>query len=267
MLEVPGNPNEIKLVNNAMSNASRRKIMTFLASGDKSVDEIGAEVGKSMLDFHLKLLQQANLIELTDNTVKLSEYGKNFLKEKEEKNAEPAGLSQAKPVEVVEIRQLIPCIADSSKFRVIANVSPSLGNTLKVFEPLFPRGRYSEKINALIIQRGEIITTIYGSGKVALTMIKSEGEAKEALYNLQNTINEAIAKGVAPAPREKVRVEPMEIFKYLPQTNCGKCGEQGCYTFAIKLMSGEVSLDICTPLKEPEYAINLEQLQVLSAYI
>jgi hypothetical protein len=38
---MPGNPNEIKLVNNAMSNASRRKIMTFLASGDKNVDEIG----------------------------------------------------------------------------------------------------------------------------------------------------------------------------------------------------------------------------------
>ncbi|MDQ1252505.1 MAG: hypothetical protein QG646_1626, partial [Euryarchaeota archaeon] len=116
-------------------------------------------------------------------------------------------------------------------------------------------------------QRGEVITTIYGTGKVTLTMIKSESEAKEALDNLRSTINEAIAKGVAPAPREKVRVEPMEIYKYLPQTNCGKCGEQSCYTFAIKIMSGEVSLDKCTPIKEPEYAVNLEQLQVLTAYI
>jgi len=45
-------------------------------------------------------------------------------------------------------------------------------------------------------------------------------------------------KGVVPAPREKVRVELMDIYKYLPQTNCGKCGEQGCYSFAIKLMAG-----------------------------
>ena len=146
-------------------------------------------------------------------------------------------------------------------------MAPSLGGTLKIFEPLFPRGRYSDKINALIIQRGEVITTIYGTGKVTLTMIKSESEAKEALDNLRSTINEAIAKGVAPAPREKVRVEPMEIYKYLPKTNCGECGEQSCYTFAIKLMSGEVSLDKCAPLKEPEYAINQEQLQVLTAYI
>ncbi len=265
---MPGNPNEIKLVNNAMSNATRRKIMNFLSIGDKSTEEIGGEVGKTMLDFHLKLLQQASLIEIEEGTVKLSEYGKNFLKEKEDKGTDKtADLSQAKPIEITEVKQLLPCIADSSKFRVIANIAPPLGGTLKVLEPLFPRGKYSDKIGALIIQKGEIITTIYGTGKVTMTMIKSEGEAKESLQNFKNTINEALAKGVVPAPHEKVRVEPMEIYKYLPQTNCGKCGEQSCYTLAIKLMGGEVTLDKCTPLKEPEYATNLEQLQVLCAYI
>jgi ArsR family metal-binding transcriptional regulator len=265
---MPGNPNEIKLVNNAMSNAIRRKIMNFLVDGDKSTEEIGEAAGKTMLDFHLKLLQQANLIELEEGTVRLSEYGRNFLKGKEEKNVEKnTDLSKTKPVEVTEVRQLLPCIADSSKFRVIANMAPPLGGALKVLEPLFPRGRHSDKINALIMQKGEVITTVYGTGKVTMTMIKSEDEAKEALENLRNTINDAIAKGVAPAPREKVRVEPMELYKYLPQTNCGKCDEQSCYTFAIKLMSGETSLDKCTPLKEPEYATNQEHLQVLSAYI
>ena len=280
---MPGNPNEIKLVNNAMANATRRKIMNFLSSGDKSIEEIGEEVGKTMLDFHLKLLQQASLIKLGEETASLSEYGRNFLKGKDDKNADKSAdlsqakpveivevrqlLSQAKPVEIVEVRQLLPCIADSSKFRVIANIAPPLGGTLKVLEPLFPRGRYSEKINALVVQKGEIITTVYGSGKVTMTMIKTEDEAKEALENLRNIISEAIAKGVAPAPREKIKVEPMELYKYLPQTNCGKCGEQSCYTFAIKLMSGETSLDMCTPLNEPKYATNQEHLQVLTAYI
>lgn len=265
---MPGNPNEIKLVNNAMANAIRRKIMNFLADGDKNTEEIGGEVGKAMLDFHLKVLQQASLIELEDGNVRLSEYGKNFLKDKAEKSTEKiADLSQAKPVEITEIRQLLPCIADSSKFRVIANIAPPIGGALKVLEPIFPRGRYSDRINALIMQKGEVITTVYGNGKVTMTMIKSEGEAREALENLRSAINEAIAKGISPVPREKIRVEPMEIYKYLPQTNCGKCGEQGCYTFGIKLMSSEVTLDTCTPLKEPENAISLEQLQVLTAYI
>jgi ArsR family metal-binding transcriptional regulator len=146
-------------------------------------------------------------------------------------------------------------------------MAPPLGGVLKVLEPIFSRGRYSDGIGALIIQQNEVITTIYGTGKVTMTMIKSEEEARDRLENLKSTLNEAIAKGVAPAPREKIRVEPMEIYKYLPQTNCGKCSEQSCYTFAIKLMGGEVTLDKCTPLKEPGYSTNFEHLQVLSAYI
>ncbi len=265
---MPGNPNEIKLVNNAMSNVTRRKIMNFLSAGDKSAEEIGGEVGKTMLDFHLKLLQQASLIEIEEGTVRLSEYGRNFLKEKEEKGADKtADISQAKPIEITEVRQLLPCIADSSKFRVIANIAPPPGGTLKVLEPLFPRGKYSDKIGALIIQKGEIITTIYGSGKVSIRMVKNENEAKEELERLKSIINEAIAKGEAPAPREKVKVNLMEIYKHLPQTNCGRCGEQGCYSFAIKLMARQAALELCTPLKEPEYANNQEHLVVLVNYI
>lgn len=125
MVKIPGNPNEIKLVNNAMYNVTRRKVMNFLADGDKNTEEIDEAVGKAMLEFHIKVLQQASLIELKGDTVRLSEYGKNFLKDKAEKDAEKiVDLSKVKPVEIVEVRQLLPCIADSSKFRVIANMTP-----------------------------------------------------------------------------------------------------------------------------------------------
>jgi len=138
----------------------------------------------------------------------------------------------------------------------------------EVFKVILRESSENEALQAVVaMQKGEVITTVYGTGKVTMTMVKNEDEAKKALENLRSTINEAIAKGVAPAPREKVRIEPMELYKYLPQTNCGKCGEQSCYTFAIKLMGGEVTLDKCSPLKESSYITNFEHLQVLSAYI
>ena len=263
-----GNANKTKLVNFAMANKARRKIINFLANCDRGIEEIGGITGKETLDFHLKILQEAGLIELEERIVKLSEYGNNFLKgQKENATEEIKDLSQAKPVEIAEIRQLLPCIADSSKFRVIANMTPPLGGILKILEPIFPRGNYSDIKDSLIVKRGEIITTIFGSGKVSMRMIKNEDEAREELENLRNTINEAILKGVVPAPREKIRVELMDIYKYLPQTNCGKCDEQGCYSFAIKLMAGQVTLEKCTPLKEPKYAYNEEQLQFLAVYV
>lgn len=263
-----GNPNETKLVNFAMANGTRRKIINLLANGCKSIGEIGEVIGKTTLDFHLNILQQAGLVELEEGTVKLSEYGKKFLKNKTGKSEEKTvDFSQAKPVEIAEIRQLSPCIVDPSKLRASANMLPPLGGVLKLLEPLFPRSNYSDRKDSLIIQNGEIITTIYGSGKVSVRMIESEDEAKEELKSLKNAINEAIRKGVAPAPREKVRVNLIEIYKHLPQTNCRKCGEQGCYSFAIKLMARQVALDRCTLLKEPEYASNQEHLQILTAYI
>ena len=58
---------------------------------------------------------------------------------KQKKIEKITDISQAKPVEITEIRQLLPCIADPSKLRVIANMSPPLGGTLKILEPLLLR--------------------------------------------------------------------------------------------------------------------------------
>jgi ArsR family metal-binding transcriptional regulator len=253
-----------------MANKARRKIINFLANGDRGIEEIKETVGvgKKNLDFHLKILQDAGLIELEEETAKISKYGRNFLKGKKEIGIEEVkDLSQAKPVEIAEVRQLLPCIADPSKFRVIANMAPPLGGILKVLEPIFPRANYSDIKSSLIVKKGEIITTIYGNGKVVMRMVESEDEAKEELENLKNIVNEAIKKGITPPQREKIKVELIDIYKCLPQTNCGKCGEQGCYSFGIRLMAGQVSLEKCTLLKEPDYATNQERLQFLSVYI
>ncbi len=263
-----GSPADVKLVSNAMANATRRKIMAMLVENNRNKEEIEKAVGASMLDYHLQMLQQAGLIDLKDGTAVLTEFGKNFMESKAEKPAEvKKDLTGTKPIEIAEIRQLLPCIADKTRFRIIAKFSPPLGGALKLLEPLFPRARYSEKIGALIIQRGTILITIYSSGNVTMTMIKSEAEAKETLEGLKNTINEAIVKGVTPVPREKVKVDHMEIYEYLPKTDCKICGEQSCYSFAIRLIGRETTLDKCTPLLETKYATNIEHLRALMEYL
>jgi ArsR family metal-binding transcriptional regulator len=263
-----GSPAEVKLVSNAMANITRRKIMAMLVENDRTKEEIEKAVGTTMLDYHLQMLQQAGLVNLKDGTVVLTDFGKNFMESKAEKPAEvKKDLTGTKPIEIAEIRQLLPCIADKTRFRIIAKFSPPLGGALKLLEPLFPRARYSEKIGALIIQRGTILITIYSSGNVTMTMIKSEAEAKETLEDLKNTINEAIVKGVTPVPREKVKVDHMEIYEYLPKTDCKICGEQSCYSFAIRLIGRETTLDKCTPLLETKYTTNIEHLRALMEYL
>lgn len=263
-----GSPAEVKLVSNAMANATRRKIMAMLVEGDRKREEIEKAAGASMLDYHLQVLQQAGLADLREGMVAITDYGKNFMESKAEKPADVRNdLAGTKPIEIAEVRQLLPCIADRTKFRIIARVEPPLGGALKLMEPLFPRARYSEKIGALIIQRGNILITAYSSGNITMTMISSEDEAKRTLEDLVRTINEAIARGVTPVPREKIKIDHAEIYEYLPKTNCMVCGDQSCYAFAIRLMGKETALDKCTPLLEPRYATNLEHLRVLLEYL
>ena len=263
-----GGQADVKLVSNAMANATRRKIMAMIVDGNRTEEEISKSVGPSMLDYHLQMLQQAGLAEIKDGNVGITDFGKNFMESKSEKPAETKrDLAGTMPVEIVEVRQLLPCIADTTKFRIIARISPPLGGALKLLEPLFPRARYSEKIGALIIQKGNMLITIYGTGNITMTMIKSEQEAKDLLDELKKTINEAISKGVTPVPREKVKVDHAEIYQYLPKTDCRICGEQSCYSFAIRLVGRETTLDKCTPLLDAKYRTNLEHIRALLEYL
>ena len=42
----------------------------------------------------------------------------------------------------------------------------------------------------------------------------------------------------------------MDLYKYLPKTNCKKCGQPTCMAFALALLQGKVKVDDCTPLVE-----------------
>ncbi|MCX6677892.1 MAG: ArsR family transcriptional regulator [Methanothrix sp.] len=263
-----GGQADVKLVSNAMANAARRKIMAMLVESNRTKEEVGKVIGQSMLDYHLQMLEQAGLIGIKEDALVLTDFGKSFMETKAEKPAEARkDLSGTPPLQITEVRQLLPCIADVSKFRIIARMEPNLGGALKLLEPLFPRGRYSDKIGALIIQKGNVLITLYSTGNVTMTMIGSEAEARAVLESLKETINKAIAGGVTPVAREKVKVDHAEIYKYLPRTDCKICGEQSCYAFAIRLVGGETALEKCTPLLEPKFATSLETLRALREYL
>jgi ArsR family metal-binding transcriptional regulator len=259
---------DVKLVSNAMANATRRKIMAMLVEKERTRAEVEQAAGASMLDYHLQMLQQAGLADIKDEVITLTDFGKNFMETKAEKPAQAKkDLSGTAPLQITEVRQLLPCIADVSKFRIIARLEPQLGGALKLLEPLFPRARYSERIGALIIQKGNVLITLYTNGSVTMTMISREAEARAVLEGLKETINKAISSGVTPVPREKVKVDHAEVYKYLPKTDCKICGEQSCYAFAIRLVGGETTLEKCTPLLETKFTTSLETLRALREYL
>ncbi|MBA2858054.1 acetyl-CoA decarbonylase/synthase complex subunit gamma [Methanococcus maripaludis] len=50
-----------------------------------------------------------------------------------------------------------------------------------------------------------------------------------------------------------MKVTAMDIYKLLPKTNCGKCGEASCMAFAAKLSQKEAELSACPQLKGADF--------------
>ncbi|MCK4370037.1 MAG: 4Fe-4S binding protein, partial [Candidatus Lokiarchaeota archaeon] len=55
----------------------------------------------------------------------------------------------------------------------------------------------------------------------------------------------------------------MELYKFLPKTNCKKCNPKTCMAFALALLQGKVKVDDCPPLLEPKYKKDFEALKEL----
>jgi len=63
---------------------------------------------------------------------------------------------------------------------------------------------------------------------------------------------------------------PLEVYKFLPQTNCGECGYDTCMSFAAHIIDRAVKPTDCPPLvkeseKDPKLKKKLEELIKLTS--
>jgi acetyl-CoA decarbonylase/synthase complex subunit gamma len=71
---------------------------------------------------------------------------------------------------------------------------------------------------------------------------------------------------MAGKARKSIReLSPIDVYRHLPGTNCGDCGDQNCMAFATRVVNGEILLDACLPLRTPSYAAAFRELSDLLA--
>lgn len=119
------------------------------------------------------------------------------------------------------------------------------------------KATYFRDWNAVTIKAFNKLIGVYGSGKV--TFCASGDEEVEKILDyvksmVESASSEIVEKG---APRiEEVeswsRLTPLDLYRWLPKTNCRECGEDTCIALAAKVLSGERLLKECKPLLKPE---------------
>jgi len=69
-----------------------------------------------------------------------------------------------------------------------------------------------------------------------------------------------------PKRKKSIReISPIDVYKSLPKTNCGECGEANCMAFATRLVNGELVLTDCPPILTDANSKSYAELSILLA--
>jgi ArsR family metal-binding transcriptional regulator len=167
----------------------------------------------------------------------------------------------------INITERVPCLLEPRKFQITAQADKPLNEIVPVLYLAIPHSQYAKAFGSITFLLDGKLVTVYSSGRINLGCVLREEIALKLLEKLKALLDKAFEyyeKHGSPDPKLidiKQRLSPLEIYKHLPQTNCKECGEQGCFSFAVKLTNGEKTLQKCTQIQQPKYSINRERLE------
>jgi len=140
------------------------------------------------------------------------------------------------------------CDSMATRLRAVAELEVDVSCVFPYLNARFQDCRYSPEVPAVRLKSGGRVYAIHP--RIIVTGVEDFDEAQPAFAHIRDMINDTWKRRSEITPREqpRVRASALEVFKSLPGTNCGACGDKTCMAFAVKLASGEARLEECPPL-------------------
>jgi ArsR family metal-binding transcriptional regulator len=147
------------------------------------------------------------------------------------------------------IMVLGPCVADETKIRIIAHLEGDLGPILPYLNAIMPQASFTPVAETLTLMDGHRMIALY---RQRITIAKAD-EIVDSWLTLERIRHLALQawnnrNQIKPCYETRKRPPAIEIFKRLPGTNCGLCGEPTCLAFAVRVWSGETTFYRCGPV-------------------
>jgi ArsR family metal-binding transcriptional regulator len=155
----------------------------------------------------------------------------------------------------------IECMPTSTKFNAIIDLETDIGDLLPYLATEIRGCTYFHGTNELnYMERGHIIAI--RPKQITVTALQDEVAARQVCEELKRMINGVHERrhSITPTLRKQARVDPLTVYRELPQTNCGECGETTCMAFAARVVIREMVASNCSPLLLEEYQSNRERL-------
>ncbi|MFA5116655.1 MAG: (Fe-S)-binding protein, partial [Candidatus Omnitrophota bacterium] len=169
-------------------------------------------------------------------------------------------------LKVITLCYVAPCMADEKRIRLIAYFDRDITEILPYINAVIKGASYNKNASTLTYAKGRRLINLYN---IKLTVAKADDiiDAWVVLDEIKKLVNDTYRTrdSIKPNYEEKVKVTALQIYGWLPKTNCHACGEAGCLAFAVKLLLGEQHLSRCLPLSsESKYSENQKIMQEMA---
>ena len=161
---------------------------------------------------------------------------------------------------------VVPCMADEKKIRLIGYFDRDITEILPYINAIIKGASYNKGATTLTYAKERRLINLYN---IKITIAKADDiiDAWVVLDEVKKLVNDTHLRRntIKPSYEEKVKVTALQIYGWLPKTNCRACGEAACLAFACRLLRGEQKLSKCAPLSsEPKFAENKKIMQELA---
>lgn len=144
-----------------------------------------------------------------------------------------------------------PCIADPERIKYMAKIKRTLTDIQPTLFLSLPNSRLTKSPQILSFTVKQHNFMLGEKGDLAVTFVRDKDEVnyinmkiielinKGIKYNITNKIN------LEPLVEKKKKLTAMKLYELFPKTNCKECGEETCFNYTARIMSGEKGFDFC----------------------
>ena len=149
----------------------------------------------------------------------------------------------------VAIVVLAPCMADADRLRLIAHFSGDVAEALPYLNAEMSSASYVAAQPVLTHMDGHRMVSLFRD-RIGIAKADDIVDAWATLERVRRLANDVWSRRDEIEPSSELRRRPpaLEIYKRLPGTNCGLCGEPTCTAFAWAVWRGDVRPDRCSPV-------------------
>jgi ArsR family metal-binding transcriptional regulator len=162
------------------------------------------------------------------------------------------------------ITDVLPCIADPEKNRVLAEFTDDISEVFPFLNTMVPNLIYNPGANFVSIKRQGRLLTFYPRG-ASLAKVDGTQDAEAQLRWFQTVCNQTWQQRgeITPCYVRRKTADPLDVYQLLPQINCRACGLATCWAFAWELLFGDLTLAACPHLSDPAYREGGRRLEEL----